>query len=343
MKIEFIACDIQDNILYGITSTHNIIYVVDEKGNEYIEYIDATVFDDYSYSDIIVNGDEIILIPSSSDWVIVHSLKLKKTEYIKIRDDICGIRYKFLKALYYENCVYMIGHFYSGIAILDLCTNTITYIDIPYRKIVENDAYLGTSYCIEKEFLFIPSLQANEIVRIDLKRRDVTRITVGNGRYIGIEKIDNNFWLIPREDDKCIVFDGNKCNEIELNNPKLYDDYLLSYVFEMNNRIIIGGYKNYSIEIDKNNLNRRITTTDNYTYYKKINENSILYIKNGEIILRNPNQDKLYGKVERDIKIPELSIANKRILMRYEEVRKSVIVESQDISLREWLKVEVIE
>lgn len=199
---EVIWCLIwQDTFLYKINRSQNIMRQV-------VPLLDE-VYKEKAFTAIIPYGDYLVFVPGTADCVVMfdRTNNTKQCWQIPLKEKKIGDGdFKFFSGLIFEDCLYMFGYSFPGILKWDLKSKEFYNIDEWLERAVgyftnEVDGCFHMRYHREGNTVFFPFMNMNAVLQFDLdtERTIVWEVGDAHQRFISIEYVNGNFWLIPRD------------------------------------------------------------------------------------------------------------------------------------------------
>lgn len=346
INLKAMNCAVNGNQLYFISSEFNLIYVLNLETNEF-QLFDNLPQEKFMqnnlYGNIIYTSGEIFLIPACAENIWIYHIEKKAWNEVRLDENERKLQYKFLGAVLYQEYIYMLGHYYPGIMRLNINTKEIERIELPFLQTNngrEQDGYFNWDYVIKEDWLYLPLLNSNHVLKLNLRTEAYDLISIGNCRnqYSGIVWDGNYFWLPPRKNTAYVRWDGD--NEVkEYSLPKEFEkkQYYFGGAYVIGNKVVFSGFREFTLEFAPNMPKETRVLNRRNNFYKKIdNTTVILQDDKGNIFIQKENEaeKKIICQVD-DSQLQDM--AEKHIFMTKEFKKKELIVENPFISLTNWL------
>lgn len=208
---------------------------------------------------------KLVFMPAYADAVYLYDLEKEVFERIDVLEADELLEYqssgKFQCYEIFGEWLYLIGYAYPGIIKVNLKNHQIIKLtNIPPQILIKNnetEGYFGAGIAVEKSNIYITCPSSNRILILDMCTDCFDMIEVGDGRnkYMGIQKIGQEYYLIRWDNDNIIRWNretGN-CTEIEL---KFDNHFFDRKICQTQNYIWVFSYiSNEIFRINKNNYN----------------------------------------------------------------------------------------
>lgn len=287
-QIMFGYCIQKDRCIYGFAKDFNMLccWDVDRCQLKILGCIPGERFDTRSLSiKLILDGNDIYIIPFSAKKLWVYSIDSEKWESIELKDG--KTKCKFMQAFIYGEELYMIGSFYNAIVKVNTITKEIKYIreiyDIIDQKYNNKNNIFLFDYCFKDEkTIYLPACLYGIVFEFNLENEEICTHFIGdisNGHDI-IIKQDERFWLAPRYGGTFICWDGEN----------VVDEFTVRINGQNNRFGGIGGYINGPI-ITFYSFMHKMTVSYNYKLNEIIEtDNKMVYFSdfyNGRLLLQD--------------------------------------------------------
>lgn len=296
----------KDNKMWCITYEDNFLYCV-EKGNNVMKEITMLSDEDnmkVDYVDILQYGKCFVFIPSLSKDILILNTEDWTKRYIKIQNVECNVgngKTLFFTGKIQDDYLFLFGNSYAGIVKVDLLTGENKIINDWARQLKgkyndKDDGCFHMQYIQLDNFVYIPFMNLNAVLRLNVITDDVEICRVGDDRqrYIAIESDGENLWLIPRD----VQVGEIVCWNLETGAVQQFKEYPLElvkvkhafYRTEMieNNLLVFSHMGNCNIAVDtKTGKMRKLKDV-----FDVLDENGCRYpfvwkYKNHIVVLRN--------------------------------------------------------
>ncbi|SCX98586.1 hypothetical protein SAMN02910451_00968 [Butyrivibrio hungatei] len=280
---------------YDILNIDGAIYYVCNEFNALIKYentdqheLVSDIPDEGIYAQALVSqifcvDKRIILIPLNAKKIWIYHLEQKMWKGIEIENPDCD--YKFLKAVKFENKIYLLPSRYRKIVVLDVVSNEIEYIDI--RKGMDNKiggVYFRNDIVIHGSIIYAAYCSGGYVFKFDMSnlKYEWIEIVPESDGFSGIAYAEDKFWLSARNDSRKIyVWDGNAiCKEIIIESEK---KAYSRGIYIIDKKIYVKK-ENKTLVIDINDLNKISERNVSYIYVKKTKEGEEYLTYDGEYI-----------------------------------------------------------
>lgn len=302
-KLIALNCTEANGMLYFVNSELNMLYAINRvNGNiQFTKKIPEEDFEGkYLFGNIVVCNKRLILVPLYARKVWIFNLIKETWEAIELPNEVENIEGKFFGAIPYGSKVFLLGHKYPGVAIVDVEKNDITFklsSEIAAETVYMKDGYLNWDYIIRDNYLLTPILCKNAVLKIDLMSNQIEEIIVGDTdcKYVGISYDGNNYWLAPRIGKKFVKWDGeDKVETYLLPDDYSMDKYCFGGSFICANRVYFTSFTGLTYTFDFRNPTKGSVIKQRITFYSKIDANEFL-IQNdeGDLYLIKDNEGEV--------------------------------------------------
>lgn len=285
-----------NNKIYSVSSDLNLIYAIDtcSKEVELIGVIPNEKFETkYLCGNIVKYENKIYVIPLYAENISIYHLVNREWSQIKVPDKFKELGEKFFGAVLYKKNIFLLGHKYPGICVLDVDKDAIRFIDLEDKYNLEDVlkyGFLNWDYEIQDDKLFMPLLCKNAILKMDLANEEIEEVEVGDCdcKYIGLTYAEGYFWLAPRVGNKIVKWDGKKGVEV-YNLKKDYKDDLMYFggSFYHNNKIYLTSYVGQNYVFSPNDFENGYIWKENIQFYLKCNQGVMVQNDKGDLFQIN--------------------------------------------------------
>ena len=213
-ELEFEALAmIDEDTAYASSRQYNALFKVDIHtfDCEYITCFDDEPFEKTSiHSKAIFFEEKVYFIPSSGDSLHIFDVTNKGIQTVsiprpKIKQSSYKKRFKFVEAIIWSDCLYMIPSSYPGIIRVTLDTNDLFVID---DWLPTEGFYFRKGLCIRENRCFVPSANNDCVLEFNLEReKGKIHHHKYNCGFWGMCDYKGSFWLSPRNDGPVISWD----------------------------------------------------------------------------------------------------------------------------------------
>ncbi len=199
------------NVLWCLSSKDAYLYRIDLQRGMMEEVMPLAADADMPnmFLDILGYGECLVFVPACSDFLVLWDRKKRICQRVplpKAKYEIGNTGIKFFSGMVYGDSLYLFGHSYPGIVKMDLLSHEFEVMD----GWVENGELALTAktegcfwrkYCFVDGKLYLPFMNANAVLKLDLESGGTEVCRVGNAdqHYISMEWDGKNFWLVPRD------------------------------------------------------------------------------------------------------------------------------------------------
>ena len=311
IKFKALNCVEVNEKFYFINSELNRLYSIN-KADRVVEIVgmipEEKLFGKFLFGNIVECMGKLFLAPLYAKKIWIFDLQEEKWKSIKLPKPIESVEERFFGAISYGKKVYMLGHKYPGIVII----NAENY-NVEYRQASEetckcdyaNNGFLNWDYVIKDSFLYTPILCRNAILKINLANDKMEEIQIGDDdcKYVGLAFDGNYFWLAPRIGKKIIRWDGIHHIEKFLL-PECYDDgkYYFGGSFFCNGEIVFTSFEGMTYKFDPlKPSNYCIDNTRIIFYIKTSSDMFIIQDDEGNIFKVGKKKERLECKYNSSI------------------------------------------
>jgi hypothetical protein len=205
------------------------------------------------------------------------------------------------QAVLFEDKIFFIGCLYPAIIVMDLKSDSMEYVTKPYeRKIAlakaKNDCCFRTDYIQIDKYIYMASCIDNTVLKFNMKTYDFEYIEVASedNMYAGIGFDGEEFYLAPRKKGKGVIWNPNyeEIRYIDIPFDNEDNKAVFGGVVCLKNKVIFPAcFSNETVEIqiNDNTPQKLLITGKQYTFYKKIDDETIVSLTvNGEIEIITP-------------------------------------------------------
>ena len=323
----------------------NVIYEVDlksKKGAIIGSIPEETIFSKRVIGAVSSYKNKIIYVPFNGRDVWIFNVETKEWNSLKLHLSDC--KTKFWNSYIYKQYLFMIPSRYPALVRINLDTNEIEEIEdcvLPLGKKEPKYGYFFSDYAIDNEYLIAASCASNHVLFFNMDNCNFQWREIGNKRnkYVGIAKVENEFWLAPRRNTPIVKWshDGT-VKEFEL--PEKYEDkyHFLGIRYEDN--IILPGIDD-GMTITINPQDERIKMKEHmkgFTFFERLSESvQVSCFYDGSMIIETEDEKfeikNVITKIQQDDYIAFYNKSNEHL------PEKEIMKESTVCDLQTFIKM----
>lgn len=184
-RISMHDCVVVKDELYFFTLNYNALYKANASGQLTFLGIapNEKIYRQHLYGAIIYSNGYLFLPPMNAEEICVYNIETQSFYKLPLREKAEGVKSKFLKAVLYEEAVYMIPCRCHYIIKIDVDTLKVEYLDDFYKKMCISGQYnrmvFKNGCVLQNENLYLAGVYGNELVKINLKTMETDVFRIG--------------------------------------------------------------------------------------------------------------------------------------------------------------------
>ena len=221
-----LKANINDHVIWLFSRDINALFKMDIMTKN-VEYIDTIQFEPKFgkslFKEVIKYNNNLFLVPSASDYIVVYDIINRKQQSYKINRKQNKYGVKNSNVIVEDKNIYMYPQFYGDpIVIMDMVSYKLSTININYDILDKHlDSKEGTIWGkgvkVDQTY-WCPLVCNNYIVKISNTEIEIIKINSKNIGHLSMVYDGEYFWLSPFKGDKIIKWNHNNDNisEIEI-------------------------------------------------------------------------------------------------------------------------------
>lgn len=292
MKVLFEDCVRVKNDLYFICRDYNSVCKMDIETGK-IEAI-TSIPEESAYawrlgSKIIYWNGFLFFAPMNAKKIWKYDLERGNWNgYERKELDNWTTSRDMFQAVLYKNKIYFIGCLYPAIIVLDLQSDALEYVTKPYENRInlakeKKDSWFRTDYVHMDKYIYMASCVDNTVFKFNMDTYEFEYIEVGteDNIYAGLDYNGEEFYLSPRKNGRGVIWNphNSKIRYLELPYVDEENKAVFGGVICLEDRVVFPAcFSNNTMEIQYGieEQARIINTREQYTFYKKIDDKTIV-------------------------------------------------------------------